>query len=64
MESELWLSMEELHLTTLPIIAVDEDGNFIFCHRGIGSNEIKDLKNDGYIKWCYVSDLVQAAYNM
>lgn len=62
MVSELWSDMN-----TLPyggdIIAVSEDGNYKYV---IAPTEIwwEVLINDGYIKWCYVADLVQAAYEM
>lgn len=63
MESELWSPMNELVYTTLPIIAVDGDGNYKH-YEGIDREVTEELINDGYIKWCYLADLVQAAYEM
>lgn len=55
--------MNELVYTTLPIIAVDGDGNYKH-YEGIDREVTEELINDGYIKWCYLADLVQAAYEM
>lgn len=58
--SELWSTMNELPYGD-NIIAVREDGNYKIV---IAPTEIwwEELINEGYTKWCYVADLVQAAY--
>lgn len=60
--SELWNSMNDLPFGN-DIIAVDRDGNWKHYYQADSSN-LAELINDGYTKWCYVSDLVQAAYEM
>ena len=62
MASELWSSMDEFPYGN-NIIAVSEDGNWKYI---VSPTEVwwEELINDGYIKWCYVADLVQAAYDM
>lgn len=60
--SELWSSMRELPFGN-DIIAVDRDGNWKYYYQA-DKSDFDELINDGYIKWCYVSDLVQAAYEM
>ena len=60
--SELWSTMNKFPLFD-NIIAVSEDGNYEYI---VSPTEVwwEELINDGYIKWCYVADLVQAAYDM
>lgn len=60
--SELWSTMNELPYG-YDIIAVDKGGNWKYYYQADRS-DFEELINDGFIKWCYVSDLVQAAYNM
>lgn len=60
--SELWSPMSEFPYGN-DIIAVDRDGNWKYYHQA-DKGDFDELYNDGYIKWCYVSDLVQAAYEM
>ena len=45
------------------IIVVDRDGNWKYYYQA-GRGDYDELINDGYIKWCYLADLVQAAYEM
>lgn len=58
--SELWSSMDEFPYGN-DILVIDERGNFKYS---VSPTEIwwEELINDGFIKWCYVADLVQAAY--
>lgn len=60
--SELWSPMTELPLGN-DIIAVDQDGNWKHYDE-VYKSDFGELINDGYIKWCYLADLVQAAYEM
>lgn len=62
MVSELWSSMKVLPYGD-DIIFVDKDGNWKY-HNQAYEIDLDELINEGYIKWCYVADLVQAAYNM
>lgn len=62
MVSELWSSMKELPYGD-DIIFVDKDGNWKYYYQATRS-DLRELINDGFHKWCYVADLVQAAYNM
>ena len=63
MESEIWTSMDDALVCSEPIIAVDNDGNYRY-YESMDAEDIAELKYDGYTKWCYLADLVQAAYNL
>lgn len=62
MESELWSTMNELPLGD-NIVVVDRCGNYLFIEEATKS-DFANLIDDGYTKWCYLADLVQAAYEM
>lgn len=59
---ELWSPMSDMPLGK-DIIVVDRDGNWKYYYQA-GRGDYDELINDGYIKWCYLADLVQAAYEM
>lgn len=58
--SELWSTMNELPYG-YDIIAVDKDGNWKYYYQA-DRGDFEELINEGFIKWCFVADLVQAAY--
>lgn len=62
MESKLWSPMDEFPLCE-DVIIVDRDGNYQLCYEPTKSY-FEELINDGFHKWCYLADLVQAAYEM
>lgn len=64
MTSKLWHPIYEIsNKIILPIIIVDEYGNYKY-YEEINIETTYELINDGYIKWCYLADMVQAAYEM
>lgn len=63
MVSELWSDMKSEPPYGYDVVVVDNDGNWGFYDE-IHPVDINDLINRGFHKWCYLADLVQAAYNM
>lgn len=45
------------------ILAVSDDDRYRYYEK-VEARDFDELINEGYIMWCYVYDLVQAAYDM
>lgn len=61
--SKLWSGMDKLPELDCAILAVSDDDRYRYYEK-VEARDFDELINEGYIMWCYVYDLVQAAYDM